>query len=320
MVEWGYLAWSVIVSFLTGVLLFPLFIRWQTLWGVGQKIKKEGPNLHLHKENTPTMGGAVIVVTMLIGLLVSGGFHERTRSLFLLLLLFFFTGFWDDFCKSFLRKPWGIKARHKLFFQLLGGVIVLFWGSRFFSHHIVLPFSHRTVGLGPVSFFLYGLFVIVASANAFNIVDGLDGLAGGCGVLSFAFFAFSSLRSGHPELAVLLAVTGGALLSFLWFNVWPARIFMGDSGSLLLGALMGIVSLISGHSLFLVFAGIVFVIDTLSVVLQVASFKFFGKRIFLMSPLHHHFELKGMKESQVTVRLWIVQLLGVLFAFWGMGG
>lgn len=320
MIEWGYLTWPVITSFLAGVLLFPLFIRWQSLWGVGQKIKKEGPNLHLHKENTPTMGGVVIIIAMLIGLLVSGGFEGRTRSLFLLLLLFFLTGFWDDFFKSFLRKPWGIKARYKFFFQLLGGMAVLFWGSRFFSHQIVLPFSHGMVGLGPVSFFLYGLFVIVASTNAFNIVDGLDGLAGGCGVLSFSFFAFLSLRSGHTEFASLSGVAVGALLSFLWFNFWPARIFMGDSGSLLLGALMGIVSLISGHSLFLVFAGIVFVIDTLSVVLQVASFKFFKRRIFLMSPLHHHFELKGMKESQITVRLWIVQLLGVLFAFWGMGG
>lgn len=320
MVEWVYLTWPVLASFLMGVFLFPLFIRWQRLWGLGQKIKKEGPNLHLHKEDTPTMGGVVIVIAMLIGLLVGGRFGERARILFLLLLPFFFVGFWDDLFKSFLKKPWGIKARQKFLFQLLGGMVILFWGARLFPHQIVFPFSHRVVELGPVPFFLYGLLVIVASTNAFNIVDGLDGLAGGCGVLSFVFFVFLLLQSGQVELAVFPGATVGALLSFLWFNFWPARIFMGDSGSLPLGALMGIVSLISGHSLFLLFAGVVFVIDTLSVVLQVASFKFFKRRIFLMSPLHHHFELKGMKESQITVRFWIVQFLGVLLAFWGMGG
>lgn len=319
MVEWSYLAWPVIASFLTGVLLFPLFIRWQRLWGVGQKIKKEGPNLHLHKENTPTMGGVVIVAAVITGFLISSGFGERMQGLFLFLLLFFLVGFWDDFFKSFLRKPWGIKARYKFFFQLLGGTVILFWGSRFFPHQIVFPFSHRVVELGPVPFFLYGLFVIIASTNAFNIVDGLDGLAGGCGILSFSFFAFLSLQSGQRELASFSGATVGALLSFLWFNFWPARIFMGDSGSLPLGALLGIMSLVSGYSLFLIFAGVIFVVDTLSVVLQVVSFKFFKRRIFLMSPLHHHFELKGMKESHITVRFWIVQFLGVLFAFLGMG-
>ncbi|MGC8777462.1 MAG: phospho-N-acetylmuramoyl-pentapeptide-transferase [Candidatus Caldatribacteriaceae bacterium] len=319
-IEWQHFSRPTVASFLVGIFVFPLFIRWQESWGVGQKIKKEGPNLHLHKENTPTMGGVVIVAATFLGLLAGGYFDGRGRDIFIFSLFFFLLGFWDDFFKSFLKKPWGIKARYKFFYQLLGGAGILLWGARFFPHQVILPFSARVVELGPVAFFLYGLLVIVASANAFNIVDGLDGLAGGCGVLSFAFFTLLFLESGRPEFAGFSGAIIGALLAFLWFNFWPARIFMGDSGSLPLGALMGVLSLVSGHSLFLIPAGIIFVIDTLSVVLQVASFQLFRRRIFLMSPLHHHFELRGMKESQITIRFWIVQFLGVLCAFWGMGG
>ncbi|MGQ9474449.1 MAG: phospho-N-acetylmuramoyl-pentapeptide-transferase, partial [Candidatus Caldatribacteriaceae bacterium] len=238
---------------------------------------------------------------------------------FLPFLFFFFLGFWDDFWKSFWGKPWGIKARHKFLFQLLLSAGVLLWGFPFFSHRVVIPFVGKVVNLSPVVFFLYGLLVMVASTNAFNIVDGLDGLAGGCGILSFFFFAFLSLQNGGAELSGFSGSIIGALLAFLWFNFWPARIFMGDSGSLPLGALLGFFSLISGYSLFLIFAGIVFVIDTMSVVLQVLWFRLFRRRIFLMSPLHHHFELKGIKESQITVRFWIAQFLGVLLAFLGMG-
>jgi len=319
MIEWQCLSRPVVVSFLVGIFCFPLFIRWQKSRALGQKIKKEGPNLHLHKENTPTMGGVVIIVAILMGLLASSYFDRSIKGIFLFLLWFFFLGFWDDFLKSLWGKPWGIKARYKFLFQVLGGAGILFWGFSLFPHRVLLPFSARVVELGPTVFFWYGVLVVVAAVNAFNIVDGLDGLAGGCGILSFTFFALLSLQIGRPGIAGLSGATIGALLSFLWFNFWPARIFMGDSGSLPLGALMGILALISGHSLFLIFAGIVFVIDTLSVVLQVASFKFFKRRIFLMSPLHHHFELRGMKESQITVRFWIVQFLGVLCAFWGMG-
>lgn len=319
MIEWRVFFWPTCISFLVGICFFPLFIRWQKSWGVGQKIKKEGPNIHLHKENTPTMGGVVILVASFMGLFLSGHLDEKMGRFFLPFLFFFFLGFWDDFWKSFRGKPWGIKARHKFLFQILLSAGVLLWGFPFFSRQVVIPFVGKVVNLSPVIFFLYGLMVMVASTNAFNIVDGLDGLAGGCGILSFFFFAFLSLQNGGAELSGFSGSIIGALLAFLWFNFWPARIFMGDSGSLPLGALLGIFSLVSGYSLFLIFAGIVFVIDTLSVVLQVLWFRLFRRRIFLMSPLHHHFELKGIKESQITVRFWITQFLGVLFAFLGMG-
>ncbi len=308
------------IAFGGGMVFFPFFIRWQKSWGVGQKIKKEGPNLHLHKENTPTMGGLIIIMSSFLGLWFGGGLDRLTGVIFLFLLLFFALGFWDDYQKSVLGRPWGIKARYKFFAQLLGSAGLLLWGFRFFPHHFTIPFTNYSVELGVVEFLLYGVLVMVASMNAFNIVDGLDGLAAGCGLLTFAFWSIILGTQNRLALVGLSEAAIGALLAFLWFNFWPARIFMGDSGSLPLGALMGILSLASGHSLLLVLAGVIFVVDTLSVVLQVISFKIRKKRLFLMSPLHHHFELRGVKESHVTIRFWIVQILGVLVALGSVRG
>jgi len=309
---------SLLLVFTLSLFLFPFYIRWQEKNHIGQKIKKEGPNLHLYKENTPSMGGVIIILS---GLLVLSFFEQLTYPIIIVLitlLSFGGLGWVDDYFKSFQGKPWSLKARHKFLLELVFSVFILILGFPLFPHYLMVPYGDGIIELGKIPFFLYSLFLILASTNAFNITDGLDGLAGGCGILTFAFWAGLFFWKGDFSLARIAAIFAGALLSFLWFNFWPARIFMGDCGSLSLGALMGVLALFSGYSWILALAGVVYVLDTLSVILQVFSFRVWGKRIFLMSPLHHHFELRGEKESKITIRFWIIQGVGVIAAILGI--
>ena len=309
---------SLLLVFTLSLFLFPFYIRWQEKNHIGQKIKKEGPNLHLYKENTPSMGGVIIILS---GLLVLSFFEQLTYPIIIILitlLSFGGLGWVDDYFKSFQGKPWSLKARHKFLLELVFSVFILILGFPLFPHYLMVPYGDGIIELGKIPFFLYSLFLILASTNAFNITDGLDGLAGGCGILTFAFWAGLFFWKGDFSLARVAAIFAGALLSFLWFNFWPARIFMGDCGSLSLGALMGVLALFSGYSWILALAGVVYVLDTLSVILQVFSFRVWGKRIFLMSPLHHHFELRGEKESKITIRFWIIQGVGVIAAILGI--
>ena len=312
------LIFSLLMVFALGLFFFPFFIRWQEKTRIGQKIKREGPNLHLHKENTPSMGGIIMILSGLLVLSFFQQFTPQIRIILITLLSFAGLGLLDDYFKSFRGEPWSLKARHKFLLELVFSVLILILGFPLFPHYLIVPYGSGIIELGKIPFFLYGLFLILASTNAFNITDGLDGLAAGCGILTFSFWAGLFFLEGNFPLAQVAIIFSGALLSFLWFNFWPARIFMGDCGSLSLGALMGILALFSGYSWLLALAGFVYLLDTLSVILQVFSFKVFGKRIFLMSPLHHHFELRGEKESKITVRFWIIQGVGVVAALLGI--
>jgi len=312
------LIFSLLAVFALGLFSLPFFIRWQEKAHIGQKIKREGPNLHLHKENTPSMGGIIIILSGLVVLCFFQRFTSPLWIILITLLSFGGLGLLDDYFKSFCGRPWSLKARHKFLLELVFSVFILILASPFFPHYLIVPWGDGIIKLGEVPFFLYGLFLILASTNAFNITDGLDGLAAGCGILTFGFWTVLFLLEGNFSFAQVAIIFSGALLSFLWFNFWPARIFMGDCGSLSLGALMGVLALFSGYSWLLALAGFVYLLDTLSVILQVFSFKVFGRRIFLMSPLHHHFELRGEKESKITVKFWIIQGLGVVAALLGM--
>lgn len=305
-----------LLAWVLGMSLFPAFIRWQRMQSLGQKIKKEGPAMHLHKENTPSMGGIVIVLAAFASALRPPIPDYRVL---LVLLGFLSLGFLDDYWKSVLHRPWGWKARYRFAIEVLLACSAMWWGKDALPHTLVVPFTGKVLILDPRTFFLYGVFILVATCNAFNITDGLDGLAGGCGILTLLFFGALLGYLGQVTWSFLSFAFVGALLAFLWFNSWPAGIFLGDSGSLPIGALIGFLALASGYSLFLPLAGIVFVVDTLSVILQVVSYKLFGKRVFLMSPLHHHFELRGMREVQVTARFLLVQTLGVILALVGVG-
>jgi phospho-N-acetylmuramoyl-pentapeptide-transferase len=297
---------------------------------------RELADLHSSKKGTPTMGGILILFTVTISSLL---WCDPANKLFWLVLgsmLFLgFIGFADDYEKVARRNSKGIRGWQKMAAQALLAIFVFLYLSYTADYpgewnRLYIPFlkSAIVVDMGVLTVLFFGL-VIMGTSNAVNLTDGLDGLAIGCSIsvaLTYAIFCYVAgnaklatylilpLVSGAGELAVFSAALVGAGLGFLWFNCHPARVFMGDTGSLALGGVLGVIAICVHQELLLVIAGGVFVLEAGSVMLQVASFKLTGKRIFAMSPLHHHFELKGWDESTVTVRFWIMSLIGAMAA------
>ena len=319
---------ALIVSFVAG----PSMIRRLTSHQIGQTIRNDGPQSHLSKAGTPTMGGALILATIVVTTLLWSDL--RNRYVWILLgatLAFGLIGFVDDYRKLMLRDSKGLSARSKFFWQSLFGLAVAL--ALYFSHreaaeieYIVPLLKHVSVSLG-AAFVFITYFVVVGTSNAVNLTDGLDGLAimpavmvgGALGVFGYASgnFNFAHYLSipylpGAGEVVVFCGALVGAGLGFLWFNAYPAQVFMGDVGALALGAALGTMAVIVRQEIVLLVMGGVFVIETVSVILQVGSFKLTGKRIFRMAPLHHHFELKGWPEPRVIARFWIITVILVL--------
>lgn len=320
---------ALIISFVVG----PGLIRKLTQYKVGQSVRDDGPQTHLVKAGTPTMGGALILVAIAVSTLLWADLSNRYVWVVLVTTLGFgIVGWVDDWRKVVHRNPKGLAAREKYFWQSLIGFGVAFY--LFYTATIpaqtdlIFPFFKDLIlPLGAVSFIVLTYFVIVGTSNAVNLTDGLDGLAIMPTVMVASALAIFAYVAGHlyfskylgvpyvpgaGELAVFCAAIGGAGLGFLWFNAYPAEVFMGDVGALALGAALGVVAVIVRQEIVLFIMGGVFVIETVSVILQVASFKLTGKRIFRMAPLHHHYELKGWKETQVVVRFWIITMMLVL--------
>lgn len=318
------------ISFLVG----PIMIRRLAAMKIGQSVRDDGPQTHLTKAGTPTMGGALILVSIAITTLL----WADLRNHYVWTVLFTTLGFgaigWvDDWRKVVHRNPKGLSAKEKYFWQSvvgMGAAVFLFYTAKVPAQtELIVPFfKHLVFPLSGVGFIVLTYLVIVGSSNAVNLTDGLDGLAimptvmVASALAIFAYvaghFVFSRYLSlpyvpGAGEVAVFCAAIGGAGLGFLWFNAYPAEVFMGDVGALALGAALGVVAVIVRQEIVLFIMGGVFVMETLSVMLQVASFKLTGKRIFRMAPLHHHYELKGWKETQVVVRFWIISMMLVLF-------
>ena len=320
---------ALIISFVVG----PSLIRKLTQYKVGQSVRDDGPQTHLIKAGTPTMGGALILVGIAVATLLWADLSNRFVWVVLLTTLGFgIVGWVDDWRKVVHRNPKGLSARAKYFWQSLigfGVAVYLFQTASVPAEtELIVPFFKTLVlPLGAVSFIVLTYFVIVGTSNAVNLTDGLDGLAimptvmVGSALAIFAYVAghayFSNYLGvpyvpGAGELAVFCAAIAGAGLGFLWFNAYPAEVFMGDVGALALGAALGVVAVIVRQEIVLFIMGGVFVVETVSVMLQVGSFKLTGKRIFRMAPLHHHYELKGWKETQVVVRFWIITMMLVL--------
>jgi phospho-N-acetylmuramoyl-pentapeptide-transferase len=320
---------ALVISFVVG----PATIRKLTTYKIGQSVRDDGPQTHLVKSGTPTMGGALILVCITITMVLWGDLTNRFVWVVMVVTLGFgVIGWVDDYRKVVHRNPKGLSARSKYFLQSLLGLAaagaLAYTGTQAQTELIVPFFKQVTYPLGMAGFVILTYFVIVGSSNAVNLTDGLDGLAilptvmvaSALGV--FAYVAGNAVFSkylgfphipGAGELTVFCAALAGAGLGFLWFNAYPAEVFMGDVGALALGAALGTVAVIVRQEIVLFIMGGVFVVETLSVVLQVASFKLTGKRIFRMAPLHHHYELKGWKENQVVVRFWIITMMLVLF-------
>jgi phospho-N-acetylmuramoyl-pentapeptide-transferase len=314
---------GILLAFAVVVVFMPAFIRLLRRLGMGKRIRLEGPETHFVKEGTPTMGGLLIVVVVLaIGLLVELSGRDfvdsSTFAPMATLALVGLLGTADDFLNA--RTGDGISAVQKLLWQsVVAGVAAWQIQQTYDITALFVPFV-GAVSIPPWLYILIAAFAIVASSNAVNITDGLDGLAGG--TLIFAFIGYmviaavafepSAGTADPADLPLLCALIIGALLAFLWFNVHPAQVFMGDSGALSLGATLAVIALITGQVLLLPLIGLVFVLETMADILQIASVKLRGKRLFLMAPLHHHFELKGWDEEKITLRFWIVGALSAL--------
>lgn len=331
-----YLTFRSILAALTALsialLLGPWVIHKLSHYQIGQVIRRDGPQSHFSKAGTPTMGGALILIAITISMLLWGNLANPYIWLVLLAMLGFGTiGWLDDYLKIHYKNSRGLPARWKYLWQsILGLVLALilyFIAKTPAETHLLIPFfKNASIALGLIYIPLV-YFVIVGCSNAVNLTDGLDGLAilpvvmVGAALAIFAYLTgnieFSKYLAipyvpGSGEVAVFCASLVGAGLGFLWFNTYPAQVFMGDVGALGLGAALGTTAVIVRQELVLFIMGGIFVIETLSVVLQVASFKLTGKRIFRMAPIHHHFELKGWPEPRVIVRFWIITFVLVL--------
>lgn len=304
-----------VVSFLITVLVSPLFIPVLRRLKFGQSIREEGPRAHYKKAGTPTMGGIIILLSLT---LTSLAFVQRNTEWWILLfatLGYGAIGFLDDFIKIALKRSLGLTAKQKLAAQLIvaGG---LYWIliRNGFSTDLSVPGTDWSIDLGWL-YFPFLALIMLATSNAVNLTDGLDGLLAGTAAIAFGAFAVIGLMFSQYTVALFSVAVVGALLGFLVFNAHPARVFMGDTGSLALGGGLAATAVLTKSELLLIVIGGVFVIETLSVMLQVMSFKLRGKRIFRMSPIHHHFELAGWSEWRVVATFWVA---GFLFAAVGL--
>lgn len=321
-----------ITAVLFCMLLGPAYIGFLRRKQMGQAIRDDGPQSHLSKKGTPTMGGGLI----LMGVTLSTLLWSDLSVHFVWIALFATiatgcVGFVDDYRKVIQKNPKGLSGRQKLFFQTIIALIVgiLLWKVEGLSTELKFPFFKEwSLELG-LLFVPFVVLVIVGASNAVNLTDGLDGLAVGPTMTTAGTFLILSYCAGNAviadylqiphvpgsgELAIFCGTVGMSCLGFLWFNAYPAQVFMGDVGSLALGAALGVVSVVTKNEILLAVCGGIFVVEALSVMAQVISFKMTGKRVFKMAPIHHHFELKGWAEPKVIVRFWIISILLALVA------
>lgn len=315
---------TIVLAFLITVLLSPIFIPFLRRLKFGQSIREEGPKSHQKKSGTPTMGGLMILLSVAVTTLVmTGKFSEPTSKTFILLFVllgFGLLGFLDDFIKVVMKRNLGLTSKQKLLGQIIISVIVYFVLKQTeFSTAVSIPFVDKPIDLGWF-YVLFIIFWLVGFSNAVNLTDGLDGLVSGTAAISFGAFAILAWSQSQYEISIFAVAVVGAVLGFLVFNAHPAKVFMGDTGSLALGGAIAAIAILTKLEFMLILIGGVFVIETLSVILQVISFKSTGRRIFRMSPLHHHYELVGWSEWRVVVTFWSVGLLlaalGIYIEVW----
>ncbi len=321
---------AALTSLVFSLMLGPWTIRKLTELKVGQAVRHDGPQTHLVKTGTPTMGGTLILMAIAVSTLLWGNLANPYVWILLAVLLGTGAlGFYDDWKKVVYKDPNGVSAKFKMVWQsavaLLAGLLLFYTASNAANNILIVPFFKQVaLPLGVVGFVVLAYLTIVGTSNAVNLTDGLDGLAAFPVVLVAAGLAVFAYATGHAqfsqylqlpfvpganEVVIFCAAMCGACLGFLWFNAYPAQVFMGDVGALALGAALGTVAVIIRQELVLVIMGGLFVVEALSVMIQVAWYKKTKKRIFLMAPIHHHYEQKGWKETQVVVRFWIITIV-----------
>ncbi len=309
--------YAMLIAFIVNVILCPVIIPVLHKMKFGQPIREEGPKSHMKKQGTPTMGGVMILISLVIASLFFVWGYTEAVVVLLITVCYGTVGFIDDYIKVVRKHNEGLKPLQKIIFQLV--VTVLFYlyiklGN--LGTDIYVPFTHgMTIDLG-ILYAPFLFFVMVGTVNSVNLTDGLDGLASGVTVLVAVFFLFIAAASGHYGLVPICGAAAGSLLGFLVFNSHPAKVFMGDTGSLALGGFVASVAVITKMPVILVIVGFIYVCESLSVIIQVAYFKAtHGKRIFKMAPIHHHFELSGMPGIKVVQLFWIVTAVMCLIGF-----
>lgn len=304
-----------IAGFITAAIVVlisgPKIIPWLHRLKFGQSIREEGPKSHQAKSGTPTMGGVMIVLGITISTLLFAHITVQTMLALFIMLGYFLIGFIDDYIKVVSKRNLGLKAWQKLLGQLIIALIVTYFGihNNILATKLWIPLLNVDINIG-VFYYILVLFVFVGTTNAVNLTDGLDGLAAGTAAIATFIYALICLYFLKFDLAVYCLSCTGALVAFLRFNKHPAKIFMGDTGSLALGGVIAAAAVLTQTEILLIIIGGLFVIEALSVIIQVISYRYRnGKRVFLMSPLHHHFELKGWPETKVVKRFWLTSII-----------
>ena len=306
MIDIQQLISALLVALAVSLALGPIAIPMLRRLKFGQSIREEGPKSHQAKSGTPTMGGIMILIAITVASLIFvGGSREVWLALFIT-LGHGVIGFIDDFIKVVLKRNLGLKARQKLLGKILMAVALVYISITYMGGdtNLWIPVLDQTIDCG-IFYYILIFFVLVGTTNAVNLTDGLDGLASGTMAVAAIAYAIICLIFGQYELAVFCMTVVGGVLGFLKYNAHPAKVFMGDTGSLALGGALAAVAVLTKTELLLIIVGGVFVVEALSVIIQVASFKTTGKRVFLMSPIHHHFELKGWSEKKVVTVFWL---------------
>lgn len=303
---------GLILSLIFGRILIPILRKLHA----GQSIREEGPKSHMVKSGTPTIGGLIFLFSAIITTLLTGNFKVSVFMILFSTLAFGAVGFIDDYIKVVMKRNLGLRAYQKLFLQILTAVILIIYqyNSKHMGTDLYIPFlkDYRSIGVFYIPFII---FVIVGTVNSVNLTDGLDGLSTSVTIICLLFFNVVAVKFQRYEIAAFSLVLAGALIGFLFFNKYPAKVFMGDTGSLALGGAISAIALLLNVPLILPIAGGIYFIETLSVIIQVVSFKTRGKRVFLMSPLHHHFEQKGWHEKKIVAVFSLVELILCIISY-----
>jgi len=307
---------TLLVSFMIPLITLPLLIKYLKKYNVGQKIRQEGPDLHQHKTGTPTMGGVIVILTLVIIVILFVPYNKYVLWSLVATLGFGFIGLIDDLIKYLKKRSLGLLTMQKLSLQIVFAVIFVYCVQQNtdLGTEIYLPFIKKSLDLG-IMFVPFVVLVMVSTVNAVNLTDGLDGLAAGLIIIAILSFALIAYNQNMLPMSLFALIVGFTSFGFLIYNFYPARIFLGDVGSLALGGALTSITIFTRTELFLLIIGGVFVIETLSVILQIVSVKLRGKIIFKMSPIHHHFELCGWKEPKIIIRFWIA---GIIWAIIGL--
>ena len=320
MLEITQLTYTAIIGFLIVVILGPIFIPMLAKFKFGQTVRDDGPQTHLQKNGTPTMGGVIMIIAILITGLTRAKIDKDLLVGLICITGFGFVGFLDDFIKIKMKRSLGLKAYQKIILQFALALFVSYYqySASPSATQIMIPFTDYIINLGPL-YVPIMMFVIIGTVNAVNLTDGLDGLASGITLIVSIFFMLLAISVGNSDVAILAAATGGACLGFLGFNSYPAKVFMGDTGSMALGGAVVSFAVLTNSVLLIPIVGGIYFAEAISVIIQVTSFRLTGKRVFKMAPIHHHFEQCGWPETRVVFVFWIttvvLALIGIIAVF-----